>query len=346
MNITYKEMKQQYIALRKTFEYMSDKRDEITAFFKENVHESLTYIGCGSSLCLCQSAEMTAKVRLGISSTALAAGDLMLNYKDYGGLLEKTMIVALSRSGSTSEVLKAVEKIKGYKNLSVVAITCVMDSPLKKLSNLTLELPWAFDESVCQTRTIVNLYITNLLIAAFLSDDAELEAAIDKAIEAGESYMAEYEDHIKLIAEGNWTNVVILADGEMQGIAAEGALAMTEIAKIPGSFYHLLDVRHGPMVLVNKDTLVIACLNDKGFEYQKALIKDIAARGAKIVTYSSMPIETMDGVSLHATSNIAMDNAVSGIPFIFIPQALACYRALKDGINPDNPEGLAAWIRL
>lgn len=346
MNLTYKEMKQQYTALRKTFDYLSAKRDEIVTFFNANTHKSLTYIGCGSSYCLCQSVEMTAKVRLGISSTALAAGDLMLNHKDYGRLLEKTMIVALSRSGSTSEVIKAIEKIKADRKLSVLSITCVTDSPLKKLSDLTLELPWAFDESVCQTRTVVNLYTANLLIAAYLSGDAELEAAIDKAIEAGDSYMAEYEDHIKLIAEGNWTNTVILADGEMQGIAAEGALAMIEIAKIPGSFYHLLDVRHGPMVLVDEDTLVIACLNENGYEYQKTLVKDIAASGAKIIAYSSMPIETMEGVSLHITSKIKMDNAVSGIPFIFIPQALACYRALKDGINPDNPDGLAAWIKL
>jgi fructoselysine-6-P-deglycase FrlB-like protein len=158
--------------------------------------------------------------------------------------------------------------------------------------------------------------------------------------------MEEYEKLVKPIAEDSWTNVVILADGEMKGIAAEGALAMTEIAKIPGSFYHLLDVRHGPMVLVNNDTLVIACLNNNSYEYQKELIKDIAARGAKIITYSSIPIETLEGVCLQVTSNIKMDNAVSGIPFIFIAQALACYRAAKDGINPDNPEGLTAWVKI
>lgn len=346
MNLTYKEMKQQYTSLRKTFDYLSAKRDEITTFFKKNTYESLTYIGCGSSLCLCQSAEMTAKVRLGIPSMAIAAGDLMLNHKDYGRLLEKTMIVALSRSGSTSEVLKAIEVTGSDNKIPVLAVTCIEDSPLEKISDFTLKLPWAFDESVCQTRTIVNLYAANLLIAAYLSGDSTLEKAIDKAIDAGDSYMTGYEKLLKPIAEESWTNVVILADGEMKGIAAEGALAMIEIAKIPGSFYHLLDVRHGPMVLVNKDVLVIACLNDKSFEYQKALVNDIAARGAKIITYSSMPVEAIEGVSLHVTSNINMDNAVSGIPFIFIPQAIACYRAAKDGINPDNPDGLTAWVQI
>jgi fructoselysine-6-P-deglycase FrlB-like protein len=346
MNVTYEEMKQQYTALRKTFDYMSSKKGEIITFYRENTHESITYIGCGSSYCLCQSAQMSAKVRLGIPSTAIPAGDLMLNHKDYDKLLDQTMIITLSRSGSTSEVIKAIEAIGSDKKIPLLAITCIDDSPLEKISDFTLKLPWAFDESVCQTRTIVNLYAANLLITAYLSYDSELENAIDLAIDAGDSYMAKYEDLIKPIAERSWTNAVILADGEMQGIAAEGALALTEIAKIPGRSYHLLDVRHGPMVLVDKDTLVIACLNENGYEYQKSLVKDIAARGAKIIIYSSLPVEPIEGVSLHITSNIKMDNAVSGIPFIFIPQVLAIYRAAKDGINPDNPEGLTAWIKL
>jgi len=158
--------------------------------------------------------------------------------------------------------------------------------------------------------------------------------------------MGKYEDGIKAVAQRSWSNVVILADGEMKGIAAEGAIAMTEIAQIPGNFYHLLDVRHGPMVLINKNTLVVACLRGNEFEYQKALIKDIAARGAEIIVYSDMPVEEIEEASLQITSCIKLNNAVSGIPFIFILQALACYRAVKEGVNPDSPDGLAAWIKL
>lgn len=346
MNITYNEMKQQYIALRKTFNYLLSKRDEIIGFFEDTPHKSLTYTGCGSSYMLCQSAQMSANVRLGILSTAIAAGELMLHNKDYSMMLDKTMIIAISRSGSTSEVIKAIEAIREDKKTPVLSITCVENSHLEKISDFTLKLNWAYDESVCQTRTIVNFYTANLLIAAFLSGDLALEKAIDEAIDSGDSFMAEYEELIAPISEENWTNVVILADGEMKGIAAEGALAMTEIAQIPGNYYNVLDVRHGPMVLVNKDTLVIACLNENGYGYQKALIKDIIARGAKTITFSSSLVEPIEGVRLHISSHIKMDNAVSGIPFIFIPQVIAVYRALKDGINPDNPEGLTAWVKI
>ena len=37
-------------------------------------------------------------------------------------------------------------------------------------------------------------------------------------------------------------------------IASEGALAFKEIARIPSISYHLLDVRHGPMVLIDDKT--------------------------------------------------------------------------------------------
>lgn len=346
MSLTYTEIMSQYAALRKTFEYMSSKKDEIVGFYRSRMPKSLTYTGCGSSYCLCQSGDFSAKVRLGIPSATVAAGDLMLNYKGYGKIFDGTMLVVPSRSGSTSEVLKVVENVKSRFSAPVLSICCVCDSELSKASDFTLELPWAFDESVCQTRSVVNLYTAILLIAAYLSGDAKLEQNIDTAIRIGDEYIKTYENRIRTEAEKEWSDVVILADGEMQGIASEAAIAFTEIAKVPGHYYHVLDVRHGPMVLVNNNTLVIICLTPEGFEYQKDLVNDIMKRGARVVSYSSMLMEEIQGVNLRITSGVELDNAVRGIPFIYISQALACFKAEAMGINPDKPDGLEAWIKL
>lgn len=346
MSLTYNEMKGQYSALRKTFDYLSSRKEQIIKFYRTKSPGSLTYIGCGSGFCLCRSGEFSAMVRLGMPSTALAAGDLMLNYGSYAKMLEKTMIIAPSRSGSTSEVIKAVKNVKASLPVPVLTITCKEGSDLSGIADFTLELPWAYDESVCQTRTVVNLYTANLLIMAYLSGDAKLEGDIDKAIKLGEGFMKNHEAKLKSIAIESWSYAVILADGEMQGIANEGAIAFTEIAKVPSHYYHLLDVRHGPMVIINKNTLVIACLTEDGFEYQKALIKDVISRGARVVTYSDRPLESIEGTVLQLTSGAELDRAACGIPFIFIPQALACFKAEVMGINPDNPDGLDAWIEL
>ncbi|WP_175471294.1 hypothetical protein [Fontibacillus panacisegetis] len=44
--------------------------------------------------------------------------------------------------------------------------------------------------------------------------------------------------------------------------------------------------------------------------------------------------------------NNRLDVAVQGIPFIFIPQIVALTNAERQGINPDQPDGLVAWVKL
>lgn len=346
MSLTYNEMMQQYSALWKTFDYVISKKESIIDFFKSKSPESITFIGCGSGYCLCQSAELSAKTRLGISATALPAGDLMLNVDGYSKLLKNTLIFAPSRSGSTSEVVKAIENVNSKMKLPVFAIACVENSDLSKTADFILELPWAYDASVCQTRTVTNLYAANLLVIALLSGDQKLIEDIEKSIELGDAFMHTNEAALKKLAYGNWSDVVILADGEMQGVASEGAMAFTEIAKLHTHYYHLLDVRHGPMVLVGKDTLVVASVKSNEFEHQKKLMEDIVKRGATLVIYSDQPVGKIEGAALQISSETSLDPAVHGIPFIYLPQTLSYFKAESIGINPDNPDGLVAWVKL
>ncbi|TVY11206.1 SIS domain-containing protein [Paenibacillus cremeus] len=347
MSLTYSEVKQQYAALQQTFDYLLSKREELVAFARAQSVTSITFVGCGSSYCLSESAAFSTLLRAGISSSAIAGGDLMLNPQRYRSLLANTLLVAPSRSGSTSEVVEAVRLIQADKHIPVLALSCVTDSPLSKKADFSLELPWAFDHSVCQTRTVTNLYTANLLLAAFLGNDEQLIADIQKAIHQGEAYMARVEAGIREAASFPWTNAVVLADGELQGLASEGAIALTEIAKVQAHSFHLLDVRHGPMVTVGPDTLVIAAISGEGTEHQRNLMRDIKGRGARIIAFAdrSEAVST-DDVDLAVISDNELDIAAQGIPFIFIPQIVALTSAERQGINPDQPDGLVAWVKL
>ena len=346
MDHTYTEIKSQYSALRKTFNYILSQKENLLRFYKDQAPRSLTYIGCGSSFYLCQSAEFSARLRLSLPATAMAAGDLMLNYEHYLKVLEGTLVITPTRSGSTSEVLMAIQNVRAVQNVPVLAITCVAGSALSKLADFTLKLPWAFDESVCQTRTVTNLYTANLLIIAILSGDERLIASIDAAIDGGTAYMERYESDLAQIAKENWREAVVLADGEIQGIAREGALAFTEIARVPGQYYHLLDVRHGPMVLIRDKTLVVMALNPGDLRFQKDLINDLLQKGATVIVYSDTPMPLIPGVSLQVALGANLDFAARGIPFILLLQMLSYSKAIQNGVDPDQPEGLDAWIKL
>lgn len=347
MSLTYDEISQQYTALQQTYDYMLEKRQEIVAFVKAQSITSITFVGCGSSYCLSESAAFSFRLRAGLPSSALAGGDLMLNPERYDTLLEKTLLIAPSRSGSTSEVVEALRLIQSNKRVAVLALSCVTDSPLSKQADFSIELPWAFDHSVCQTRTVINLYVANLLLAAFLGHDEVVIADIQKAINQGEAFMDRVESSIRQTADFAWTNAVVLADGELQGLASEGAIALTEIAKVQAHSYHLLDVRHGPMVTIGPDTLVIAAISGNGTEHQRNLMRDIKGRGATIIAFAGQAnAVATEHVDLAVISDYPLDIAVQGIPFIFIPQIVALMSAERQGINPDQPDGLVAWVKL
>jgi glucosamine--fructose-6-phosphate aminotransferase (isomerizing) len=345
--LTEKEIFGQYKALKETYQYFLDQKQVIQDFKNKTHFKSMTYIGCGSGYCLCQSGEISAKLRMGIPANSLASGDLMMNFPFYRELLADSLLVAPSRSGSTSEVILAVKKAKEELGLPCVSISAKTNSELSKIADLSLEIPWAFDESVCQTRTVTNLYTANLLLIAIMAGDQNLIDEIGKAVDAGDDYMEQYKSTLKAIGDNqSWEKVVVLADSELQGIANEGAIAFMEISQSHANYYHVLDVRHGPMVLVDPKTLVIMAGSPWGLNYQKELIADLKKQGAGIVVTVGTEAEGAVDSDHHITIPEYKNYGVRGIPFIYVPQGITFFRAISRGINPDVPRGLDPWIKL
>jgi glutamine---fructose-6-phosphate transaminase (isomerizing) len=346
MYITEKEIRSQYSALMKTYDYLISKSVEIKNFWDKYNFESITFIGCGSGYCLCESAAMSARLRLHLPANAFASGDILLNFSQYKDFLKNTLIIAPSRSGSTSEVIMAINKAKADNNTPCIALSAVLDSELSKISDLSLELPWIFDESVCQTRTVTNLYTANLMLIAILKNDEDLISEIKDAIDAGEKYIEKYEPIFKEIAENyDWKKVMVLSDSELQGIGSEGAIAFTEISQVQSNYHHILDVRHGPSVLINKKTLVIMACSSENILLQIDLIKDLKLAGAIVITVSD-EAENIWNSNFNITIPKYKNYAVRGIPLILAPQMISYYKALSEGINPDLPLGLDPWINL
>jgi len=346
MNQTYREMKEQYAALKQTEAYFHQQADVIRAKVRAFNPAALVFIGCGSGFCLCQSAELSARLSLKIPAYAIPAGDLMLRAEYYAPMFANSLIVAPTRSGSTSELILAINAVRKISYVEVIAIACVEDSAIAKIADLTLCLPWAYDCSVCQTRCVTNLYAASLMLTRLLAGDDSLDTQINQVIKRGPAFLENIEPRLNEIAAMDWDNVRILADGEMSGIASEGVMAFCEIAQIAGSHYHLLDIRHGPMVLVNEKTLVIAALSDDHGEQQVKVIRELVERGAIVVTYRDQAGETIPGVAAEIESGLSLDNPVQGIPFINLSQILALAKARHLGINPDSPAGIVAWVNL
>ncbi len=344
MNKTKSEIFSQYEALQKSLKYLDEynKNGTITELLQSK--RKIIFIGCGSSYSISKSAEKTLR-RYGKSDVyAFPAGDILVNTEEYLTVFEDALIIVPSRSGQTSEIILAIERIREKMDVAVLSISMVKDSPIGNLSEMALEFPWAFDESVCQTRNVTSLYTILLYMVGLLTSQPSMLDEIRQMADFGPSFMTKFSDQIKSVAEKDWDHAVVLADGVVEGIAEEGALAFKEICQLPSNHYNLLDSRHGPAVLFNKKTLLLFFLSDPQDKLQRNLVNDYLKKGC-VTVVTAEGAEDLD-VDLNIPLPAVKHREVLGIPFIFIPQLLSLEKALKIGVDPDSPADLSPWIKL
>ncbi len=339
------EITDQYNALEKTCRYIADNTEEIKAFFKGQ-KAGWTFIGCGSGYTLSIAGAAVAAAHARRPAIAIAAGDLLLNFPEHAEAIKDSIFIVPSRSGSTSEVIKCIELVKHAYKTKVVSICTRENATLAAIADLNLSLPWAFDEAICQTRTITNLYVAMMLVAGIVSEDQGLIDEVTRAVAVGNSFISAYARPIAdFAARASFSHVLVLADAELEGIAREGMLAFIEIARMPANYFHVLDVRHGPIVLVDKETLVVMACSPHNVALQAELVADLKQTGATVVVASDQPEDTWHA-DLHVALPVYKNMCVRGIPFIYVIQELAYHAALKKNIDPDNPPGLKPVIQL
>ena len=343
MYLTERELRGQFEALDKTLKLLAQSREEAKA--QLDAANKLVVLGCGSSFSLAKSAAMLFAQKTGRAAFALPAGDLLVNFGDYARLLEGAALLLLSRSGSTSELVRAASLCREVFGCRVLSVCARENAPVAQLADWSLEIPWAFDEAVCQTRTVSNLYAAALGLACIAGgDEAGFEALMGLPALAAD-FCPRQEQALTLTASEDWSRAVVLADSGCAGLAEEGALAFKEICRRDSNHYHMLDCRHGPMVQIGPDTLVIALLSKGDRALQAALLADVAAKTSHLLVLDRADCETkLPGRRIRLPDCGSADaEAIFGLYCI----QLVCYRhALARGVDPDSPEGLEPWIKL
>jgi glucosamine--fructose-6-phosphate aminotransferase (isomerizing) len=225
--------------------------------------ERVLVLGCGTSAFVAESfAYLREQAGLGVTDARYASEPW--TWRDWD------RVIAITRSGTTSEVLTALQRIPA--GVKKVVVTGVADSPAARLADEVLLLDYADERSVVQTRFPTVFLITAR--AAFGQDVAALPAELDAALAASAPVVAADHDHIVYLGTG-WTH----------GLAQEAALKIREAAQAWSESYPVLDYRHGPLAVAHPGSLV--WLFDTGDE---SLADDIRSTGATVRVASTDPL--------------------------------------------------------
>ena len=345
MFLTEKEILNTPNSLKKTYSYFCERAEDIKAFFKNNTNRKFTFFGCGSSFMLSKSASILFSSFANTSASAIAAGEYIVNPDFWKETVKDSIVVTISRSGKTSEMVKAVKHIKETLGCDVISISMKDNNDIMPMAQLNMTLDWCYDNSVCQTRTVTNLYTSILLLASYYNNDEALRESVRVACETNEKFQADNREALEKIAALDWTDVTVLADGPVRGIAEEGALAFTEITMLTGRYFPMLDYRHGPIVISGKKSLTIMLINPAEDSLQKDMVADVMSHGGPVVVVSKHK-DNIYGATAHILIEGIENFAAWGIPFIYLSQMTSLIKSVNMGGNPDAPKGLDAFIIL
>ena len=305
-------------------------------------------IGCGTAYNSGLQVASVARKLLDIDVLPVIASEFI--YDDYP-VDNKTLAFFISQSGETADTIRAAEKVKeqgGY----TYAVTNTNSSSLCFACEKTVNIYAGGEFAVASTKAYNCQLITLLLlmldfarirgtVEQGLYDEVvsaidELPAVVDKIL--SESFeIARLADEIK-----DCSAVFFIGRTTDYPTAAEGSLKLKEISYIHSEAYPAGELKHGTLALMEEGVAVVAIATDDTLTDKMALsIKEVAARGAKVISISPYRFDNATAVSLPAVNKL-LYGVVAVVPL----QLLAYYTAKRLGKDVDKPRNLAKSVTV
>lgn len=301
-------------------------------------YEQVIFTGCGSTYYLSLAAAALYQELTGRAARAVPASEMLLNPQIVVRENVPQLLVAISRSGTTTETTRVAEEFKAEGRGNVIAITCY-DSALVNLSDISLVIPEGQEESVAQTRSFASMYVAATAFCARMAGRGDLLEAVKKLPAIGKRLIENYESFAKEMGENlDVDRFYFLGSGIRHGLACEVNLKMKEMTLTHSEPFHFLEFRHGPMSMVNEKAVVVGLLSESNRSHEKAVLNEMQALGGRPVALA----ESDADISFESQ----IPESARGVLYLPVLQLMAFYRSLAKGLNPDRPKNLTAVVQL
>ena len=251
-----------------------------------------------------------------------------LNLRDW-------IAVGVSQSGRTPEVRTVLSRY-AMAGACTVAVTNDPESPLAEAADVVVELGTGPETSVPATKTFTAQLLAFALIAEAL-DWGGFANAHWRVVPAAVSALLDDPEPAERVAErlDGTEGIACVARGYLLCIALEAALKLREAARVRAEGWSAADFRHGPVTMAGAGLPVLAVSVPGPAAADVAALADaLANRGAPVFRLHATP-----DADLPLASSPPEPLAV--VPAAVRAQQLALALALRRGVDPDRPPGLA-----
>jgi glucosamine--fructose-6-phosphate aminotransferase (isomerizing) len=269
---------------------------------------------------------------LGIEAHTLIASE----FHNYVLADKDTLVVAISQSGETMDVVKAVKHAKA-KGATVVSIVNVPYSSIQRLSDLSIEIMAGPEICVASTKTYTNQILVLLQLAKLLglgTDLSPIPDAIRETICCSERKVMAMAPELREVRD-----IYVIGRGVSYPLSREVALKLKEIAYIHAEGMMGGELKHGTIALIEDGTIVMSFIQDHDL--------DMVSNTQEVVSRGARAIITSDDESIEPTFLIPLGpKGAFSILANIIGQLFAYYVAKEKGLPIDKPRNLAKSVTV
>lgn len=266
------------------------------------------------------------------------------------------VFIVISQSGETADTLAALRLAKA-QGAKVIAITNCVGSTVSREADFVIYTLAGPEIAVASTKAyttqLMCLYLLALEFASekktvsheeFLRLLDELNTVPEKAEE-----VISNQSEIQKFASTQFNKSKIFYIGRLFDSASslESALKLKEVSYMHCEAFAAGELKHGPIALIDKDTLVVAIATEPSL-YEKLVsnIVEVKSRGATTMVITQDKTGAFNNCC-NAIMNVPeVEPALESMLSILPAQLFAYYCSILKGNDPDKPRNLAKSVTV
>ncbi len=306
-------------------------------------YDELIFTGCGTSLYLAQAAAHAFSTYNAVPAKAMCCSELYYFPENYVRD-RKVLVLPITRKSYTTEVRMAIDKVKSFPGVKTLAITCDPDSSI--YNDYVALSPDTAEDSVIMTRSFTSMVYLAAVIAMFAGGrKEEIEAMSEYAVHAADALKKMDDLAKRIVAEHEHLNLYItLGQGVYYGVANECMNKMKEMGLTNSEAYYTLEYRHGPMSLVDENTLVLLLGSERTADGDSKLLAEMKSYGAVTAAISNQASKDFGDADYTLDLPYGYNDVQNAALIGFIGQFMGYYIAEKKGLDADTPRHLSQAI--
>lgn len=265
----------------------------------------------------------------------------------------ESVLVSFARSGNSPESVAAIQLATELNpHMRHLIVTCNAEGELARWAQtndqaLVIVLPErSNDRGLAMTSSFTSMIVAAQALA-WLDDAEGYRTLVEQQATQAEVILTRYADSLFQLANEAFHRIIFLGSGALYGLSIEAKLKSEELTtgRIVAKAESMLGVRHGPMVSIDRDSLVVYFLSSDPYVrlYEKDVIDEIRQKdiaGVTAIIGENIDSSLADNVDYSfelGRGHVSVLDLFKGPVYAVAAQILALALSMRYGRKPDNP---------